>query len=139
MLSKAFVFLSLAASSLCASSPPPGAITVGPGGIYSTLSSALDDTSSNVYFIYATSIQERVVITRSNITIYGQTQDPLTHTGNQVTIYNNLAAATAGSNEASATISIKSTATDVKFYNLNIANTYGRVRKLLIWLEFPQY
>lgn len=127
MFAKVFVLLSLAASSLGASAPPPGSITVGPGGTYSTLSAALNDTSSNVYFIYGTSIQERVVITRSNITIYGQTSNANTYANNQVTITNNIPASTAGSNEASATISIRSSATDVNFYNLNIANTYGPV------------
>ncbi|KAF8604420.1 carbohydrate esterase family 8 protein [Ceratobasidium sp. AG-I] len=119
-------FLTLVISTLCASSPPSGAITVGPGGKYSTLTAALADTSSSVYFIYATSIKERVVITRSGITIYGQTSNALTYSSNTVTITNNIPASTAGSNEASATISIKSTATDVKIYNMNIANTYGQ-------------
>lgn len=121
-------FLSLAISVLCASSPPSGAITVGPGGKYSTLTAALADTSSSVYFVYATSIKERVVITRSSITIYGQTSNALTYSSNTVTITNNIPASTAGSNEASATISIKGT--DVKLYNLNIANTYGQVCSL---------
>jgi pectinesterase len=125
MFSKAFFLLSLAVSGLCASSPPSGAITVGPGGKYSTLTAALADTSSSVYFVYATSITERVVITRSSITIYGQTSNALTYSSNQVTITNNIPASTAGSNEASATVSVKGT--DVKLYNLNIANTYGQV------------
>ncbi|KDN43153.1 hypothetical protein RSAG8_06306, partial [Rhizoctonia solani AG-8 WAC10335] len=126
MIFKTFVLLSAVASSLCASSPPPGSITVGPGGTYSTLSAALQDTSSHVYFVYAASIQERVVISRPNVTIYGQTSDESTYSQNQATIYNNIPASTAGSNEASATISIHASATDVKLYNLNIANTYGR-------------
>ncbi|KAG8696201.1 hypothetical protein FRC09_008663 [Ceratobasidium sp. 395] len=124
MFGKALVIISLAVSALCANSPPSGAITVGPGGKYSTLTAALADTSSSVYFIYGTSIKERVVITRAGITIYGQTANALTYTSNKVTITNNIPASTAGSNEASATISIK--AADVKIYNLNIANTYGQ-------------
>ncbi|CAE6478338.1 unnamed protein product [Rhizoctonia solani] len=124
MLLKTLALFSLAASSLCATSPPPGSITIGPGGTYSTLSAALQDTSSNVYFIYATSIRERVVITRPNITIYGQTSDESTWSKNRATIYNNISAAAVGSNEASATISIRGSATDAKLYNLNIANTY---------------
>ncbi|KAF8687578.1 Pectinesterase, partial [Rhizoctonia solani] len=126
MLFSTLALLSAVVSGLCANSPPPGSITVGPGGKYSTLSAALKDTSSNVYFVYATSIKERVVITRSNITIYGQTLDELTYSQNKVTIYNNIPASTAGSNEASATVSIHASAKDVKIYNLNIANTYGR-------------
>ncbi|CAE6507900.1 unnamed protein product, partial [Rhizoctonia solani] len=122
----AVLLLSTVASSLCASSPPAGSITVGPAGQYSTLSDALSDTSSSVYFIYETSINERVVITRPNITIYGQTSDESTYSKNLATIHNNIPASTAGSGEASATVSIHASATDVKFYNLNIANTYGR-------------
>jgi len=41
---------------LAASSPPSGSITVGPSGSgakYTSLSSALADTSSNVYFVYS--------------------------------------------------------------------------------------
>ncbi|KAG8733734.1 hypothetical protein FRC10_012150 [Ceratobasidium sp. 414] len=123
MFGKSIIIISLAVSALCASSPPSGAITVGPGGKYSTLTAALADTSSNVYFVYSTSIKERVVITRS-VTIYGQTSNALTYSSNTVTITNNIPASTAGSNEASATISVK--ATDVKLYNLNIANSYGQ-------------
>ncbi|KAG8721055.1 hypothetical protein FRC09_008559 [Ceratobasidium sp. 395] len=124
MFGKALVLLSFAISALSASSPPSGAITVGPGGKYSTLTAALADTSSSVYFVYATSIKERVVITRSGITIYGQTSNALTYSSNQVTIYNNIPASTAGSNEASATVSVKGA--DVKLYNLIISNTYGQ-------------
>ncbi|KAH7339942.1 pectin lyase fold/virulence factor [Rhizoctonia solani] len=122
---KTLLFLSTVALGLCANAPPIGSITVGPGGQYSTLSDALTDTSSNVYFIYGTSINERVVITRPNITIYGQTSDKSTYSKNLATIHNNIPASTAGSGEASATISIHASTTDVKFYNLNIANTYG--------------
>jgi len=64
------------------------------------------------------------VIARSGIKIYGQTSNALGYADNQVTITNNIPASSAGSNEASATISIK--ATDVSLYNINIANTYGK-------------
>ncbi|KDQ14679.1 carbohydrate esterase family 8 protein [Botryobasidium botryosum FD-172 SS1] len=124
MLTNLFLLISLAATGLCASTPPAGSITVGPGGQYSTLSAALQDTSSNTYFIYGTSIKERVVITRSNIKIYGQTSNALGYADNQVTITNNIPASSAGSNEASATVSVKGT--DVSLYNINIANTYGK-------------
>ncbi|CUA69544.1 putative pectinesterase A [Rhizoctonia solani] len=125
MLFKTLLLLSAISSSLCASSPPAGSITVGPGGQYSTLSDALTNTSSNVYFIYGTSIHERVVITRPNITIYGQTSDESTYSQNLATIDNNIPASSAGA-EGSATVSVRESATDVKIYNLNIANTYGR-------------
>ncbi|CAE6392066.1 unnamed protein product [Rhizoctonia solani] len=125
MLFKPLLLLSAISSSLCASSPPAGSITVGPGGQYSTLSDALTNTSSNVYFIYGTSIHKRVVITRPNITIYGQTSDESTYSQNLATIHNNIPASSAGA-EGSATVSVRESATDVKIYNLNVANTYGR-------------
>lgn len=123
--------LALAVTTLCASSPPAGAITVGPGGKYPTLTKALADTSSKVYFIYATTLKERVVITRPGLTIYGQTSNALTYANNRVTITNNIPANKAGSNEASATVSVQGGATDLKLYNLNIANTFGVVRSML--------
>ncbi|CAE6428468.1 unnamed protein product [Rhizoctonia solani] len=124
MFNKVLTLLLLAVPALCVATPPGDAITVGPGGIYSTLTTALADTSSNVFFVYATSIKERVEITRPNITIYGQTSNALAYSSNLVTITNNLTAANAGGNEQSATISVK--AANVKLYNLNIANTAGQ-------------
>ena len=49
MRSNLVLFLAyLVASTLALSSPPSGAITVGDGGKYATLSAALNDTSSLV-------------------------------------------------------------------------------------------
>ncbi|KAI0074491.1 pectin lyase-like protein [Panus rudis PR-1116 ss-1] len=106
------------------SSPPSGAITIGPGGKYSTISAALADTSSSVYFIFPGTFKEQVTITRSNIKIYGQTNTPKSYTGNTVTITNNIPASTAGSNDASGTVRVHGT--NVALYNLNIANTFGQ-------------
>ncbi|KAG8681467.1 hypothetical protein FRC11_001086, partial [Ceratobasidium sp. 423] len=117
-------FFSLVWTVSCASSPPSGAITVGSGGKYSTLSAALQDTSSNVYFVYAGSYKEQVVINRANVKIYGQTSNALTYSSNQATITNNIPASSAGSNDASGTVRVL--ATGVSIYNLNIANTYGK-------------
>ncbi|CUA75380.1 hypothetical protein RSOLAG22IIIB_11704 [Rhizoctonia solani] len=105
MLFKTLLLFSAISSSLCASSPPAGSITVGPGGQYSTLSDALTNTSSNIYFIYGTSIHERVVITRPNITIYAQTSNESTYSQNLATIHNNIPASSAGA-EGSATVSV---------------------------------
>ncbi|KAB5589047.1 Pectinesterase [Ceratobasidium theobromae] len=93
------------------SSPPEGAITVGTGGKYPTLSEALKDTSSNVYFVLA---------------VYGQTSNPqdLSYASNQATITNNIPASAAGGNDLSGTVRVL--ASDVSIYNLNIANTYGK-------------
>ncbi|PVF96552.1 putative pectinesterase precursor [Serendipita vermifera] len=107
-----------------AAAVPSGAITVGSGGKYSTLSAALKDTSSSIYYIYAGTYTGQVAISRSNIKIYGETSDSSTYTGNKVTLTANVPASSAGSNDASGTVRVL--ASGVKLYNLNIANTYGK-------------
>ncbi|CAE6521679.1 unnamed protein product [Rhizoctonia solani] len=124
LISSSTTFFSLVWTVSCASSPPSGAITVGSGGKYSTLSAALQDTSSNVYFVYAGTYTEQVAISRANVKIYGQTSNALTYSSNQATITNNIPASSAGSNDASGTVRVL--ATGVSIYNLNIANTYGK-------------
>ncbi|KEP47685.1 pectinesterase [Rhizoctonia solani 123E] len=119
--------LSLVSTAVGLTSPPSNAITVGKNGKYATLNKALEDTSSNVYFVYAGTYTEQVVISRPNIKIYGQTsKDDLAYTSNQATITNNVPASAAGSNDASGTVRIRSAATGVSIYNLDIANTYGK-------------
>ncbi|OBZ78687.1 Pectinesterase [Grifola frondosa] len=123
-LIRALSFLSLAFFVSALSSSPAGAITVGPGGKYSTLSAAVKDTSSSVYFVFSGTYTDTVVITRPNIKIFGQTNIANSYTGNTVTITNNIPASIAGSNDASGTVQVH--ATNVSLYNLNIANTYGK-------------
>ncbi|KAH7344695.1 putative pectinesterase precursor [Rhizoctonia solani] len=123
LLSSSISLLSLVWTVSGASSPPPGAITVGKGGKYATLSAALKNTSSNIYFVYAGSYNDQVVINRANVRIYGQTSNAMTYANNQATITNNRPASQAGSNDASGTVRVL--ATGVRIYNLNIANTYG--------------
>jgi len=103
---------------------PSGAITVGSGGKYSTLTAALADTSSNVYYVYAGTYVGQVAISRANVAIYGETSSSSSYTGNKVTLTDNVPASSAGSNDKSGTVRIL--ATGVKLYNLNIANTYGK-------------
>ncbi|KAI0766039.1 pectin lyase fold/virulence factor [Irpex lacteus] len=123
------VFLSLTTvcilltQGLALSSPPSGAITVGSKGKYAKISDALADKSSSVYFIYAGTYKEQVNITRPNLKIYGETQVPLSYSGNTVTITNNIPASIAGSNDLSGTVRVE--AANVSLYNLNIANTVG--------------
>ncbi|KAH9846844.1 pectin lyase-like protein [Lenzites betulinus] len=115
-------YLILGVSAL--SSPPAGAITVGPGGKYATLSAALKDTSSLTYFIFAGTYKDTAIITRANARVYGQTNTPSSYAGNTVTITNNVPASQAGSNDASGTVQVH--AANVSLYNINIANTYGK-------------
>ncbi|KAL5638976.1 hypothetical protein ACGC1H_003373 [Rhizoctonia solani] len=105
---------------------PAGAITIGNGGKYSTISAALKDTTSNVYYIYAGTYKEQVYIERANVKLYGQTSNKLDYGSNTVTITSGLSAAQAGSNDKSGTVRIGGSATGVALYNLNIANTYGK-------------
>ncbi|KAI0652113.1 pectin lyase-like protein [Trametes meyenii] len=115
-------YLALGASAL--STPPAGAITVGSGGKYATLSAALKDTSSLVYYVFPGTYTDTAIITRPNVRVYGQTSTPGSYTGNTVTITNNIPASTAGSNDASGTVQVH--AANVSLYNVNIANTYGK-------------
>ncbi|KAF8319994.1 carbohydrate esterase family 8 protein [Clavulina sp. PMI_390] len=117
------VALTSVTSAFSASSPPSGAITIGPGGTYSTIAAGLADNSSSTYFIYAGTYLEQVHITRANIKIYGQTCDTLTYTHNEVNIWNSLNSTVAGSDDASGTVRVA--ASGVALYNLNIANTFG--------------
>jgi len=114
-------------SARSAYSPPSGAITIGPSGSgaqYTDIKTALANTSSNTYFIYAGSWTTQVAISRANVTIYGQTHVATTYLNNTVTITNNVPASVAGSNDLSGTVRVL--ATGVKLYNLNILNTYGK-------------
>lgn len=108
------------------STVPAGAITVGKNGEgkYTTINQALADTSSNIIYVYPGNYTEQVSISRSGLTIYGQTSSKLSYSSNTVTISGNKYAGAAGSNDASGTVRIL--ATGVKLYNLNIENTFGK-------------
>ncbi|KAH8801990.1 pectin lyase-like protein [Flagelloscypha sp. PMI_526] len=116
-------FFAAATSVFAYSSPPSGAVTVGTGGTYSTLSAALSGSSGTVFFIYAGTYSGQTIITRSGIKIYGQTTTDSSYTGNQATLTYNRKASDAGSNDASGTLQIH--AANVAIYNLNIVNSYG--------------
>ncbi|KAG8955046.1 hypothetical protein FRC00_005591 [Tulasnella sp. 408] len=113
-------------STTSSGSIPSGAITVGKNGAgkYATITEALADTSSNIIYVYPGNYTEQVVISRSNIKIYGQTSNKLAYGLNTVTISRYMSAATAGSNDLSGTVRVL--ATGVSLYNLNIENTYGK-------------
>lgn len=121
------LLLQLTCSALAATSPPSGSITVGPsstGAKYTSLAAALQDTSSNVYFIYPGSYTGQTTISRANVVVYGQSNESHSYAANTVTLTDNVPASQAGSNAKSATLRV--TATGVKLYNLNIRNTYGK-------------
>ncbi|KAG8773984.1 hypothetical protein FRC19_009325 [Serendipita sp. 401] len=120
---KAFISGVVATGILDHGRVPAGAITVGRGGLYPNLTLALNDTSSNIFYIYAGNYTGQTLITRPNITIYGETWTPYSYLGNRVTLSVNMPASQAGSNDLSGTMRVH--ATGVRFYNLDIENTYG--------------
>ncbi|RDX50467.1 pectin lyase-like protein [Lentinus brumalis] len=127
----------LLAGAFALSSPPAGAITVGNGGKYATLSAALKDTSSSVYYVFPGSYTDTAIITRANVRVYGQTNTPSSYTGNTVTITNNIPASQAGSNDASGTVQVH--ATNVSLYNINIANTFGKAQAIALSVQAGQF
>ncbi|KAG8813102.1 hypothetical protein FRC17_001674 [Serendipita sp. 399] len=121
---KSLILGAIATGSVNHSRIPAGAITVGNEGHYPNLTVALNDTSSNVFYIYAGNYTGQTLISRPNVTIYGETWSPYSYLGNRVTLSVNMPASQAGSNDLSGTVRIH--ATGVKFYNLDIENTYGQ-------------
>lgn len=78
LFSIAFVAINLAqwAVATSRSTPPAGALTVGSGGTYSTISKAVAAAKSgSAIFIYAGTYTEQVYITIANLTVYGQTAE----------------------------------------------------------------
>ncbi|KZV88938.1 putative pectinesterase precursor [Exidia glandulosa HHB12029] len=137
LLASATVTVHALSKPLALSKPPAGAITVGPtgsGAQYTDLNVALNDTSSNVFFVFSGTWTTQIAISRANVTIFGQTHtakrlkalgcDASSYEANTVTFTNNIPASAAGSNDKSGTVRVL--AEGVKLYNLNIANTYGK-------------
>jgi pectinesterase len=114
-------------------SPPAGALVVkkSPGsGQYGTVQAAVNalsttSTTAQSIFIYAGSYKEQVLIPerKAQLSIYGETTDTSTYKSNTVTITYNKDATSAGGDDPSGTVRNK--ATNSRFYNINIANTYG--------------
>ncbi|KAG9092135.1 hypothetical protein FS749_015988 [Ceratobasidium sp. UAMH 11750] len=122
---------------LRASSPPSGAIIVGSGGKYSTLAAALNDPSSNIFFVYSGTYAGQTTISRTNVKIYGQSNSATSYSSNTVTFTNRLAASAAGGNAKSSTIRILGAG--VSLHNLNIANTYTQAQAVALSVEAKQF
>lgn len=110
---------------------PSGCITVGSGGRFSTIQSAVDSlstssSSAQCIFIQPGTYSEQVLVSarKAQLTIYGCTQDTSSYEANQVTITGSLSQADGLSNDETATLRVK--ATNFKMYNVNVANTYGK-------------
>ncbi|KAK0225528.1 pectin lyase-like protein [Armillaria fumosa] len=138
MLSKVFAAILCTSAAWGYSSPPSGAITVGNSGTYLNLSKALGDTSSSVYFIYSGTYIGQTLISRSNITIYGQTSTADSYTNNTVTLTNSLGADDVGSsNDASGTVRVHGS--NVSLYNLNIINSRGPDQAIALSVQATQF
>ncbi|KAB2569326.1 Pectinesterase [Lasiodiplodia hormozganensis] len=122
--------LAIASPVLALSSPPSGALTVGSSGKYSTIQDAVDalstsSSSEQVIFIYEGTYKEQVVIPQLSgaLTVYGQS-DSASYSGNTVTITAGKSQADGLNNDGTATLAVHTG--NVKIYNLNVENTYGK-------------
>jgi pectin methylesterase-like acyl-CoA thioesterase len=87
----------------------------------------LTTTTPQYLFIYPGSYYEQVYIPllKSNLTVQGYTTDATSYKNNAATITYNLALLNTTSDDLTATV--RQWNTNTKFYNLNIANTFGHV------------
>ena len=103
-------------------------------GSYPTVQEGIDalspsTTTPQILFIYPGTYVEQVYIPalKSNLTVQGWTLDSRTYEGNTATITYNLALLNVTSDDLTATV--RQWNPNTKFYNLNIANTFGHVSK----------
>jgi len=103
-------------------------------GVYPTVQEGVDalsptTTTPQTLFIYPGTYVEQVYIPalKSNLTVQGYTEDARTYDGNTATITFNLALLNVTSDDLTATV--RQWNPNTKFYNLNIANTFGHVPK----------
>ncbi|KAK6215844.1 hypothetical protein LQW54_004024 [Pestalotiopsis sp. IQ-011] len=128
------LLLASATSVLAASrtTPPSGCLHVAKsGGTYTTFQAAVNalstsSTADQCIFVDQGTYTEQVYIPArsAKLTVYGYTADTTGYAGNKAIITYNNNAASAGSNDASATVRVWSD--NFKMYNLNIINSYGK-------------
>ncbi|KAJ4365133.1 hypothetical protein N0V83_008751 [Neocucurbitaria cava] len=100
-------------------------------GSFANISTAINSlhntTDAQTVFIYPGTYSEQVYIPphAGPITIQGYTTNAGSYENNKVTITGNLSRTTAGLANNDATATIRLWTSNVKFYNLNIANTFG--------------
>ncbi|KAK0450389.1 pectin lyase-like protein [Desarmillaria tabescens] len=124
MLSIVFTAILCVQAAWAYSSPPSGAITVGSSGTYSTLTKALADTSSSVYFIYSgTYTGQTLHLAKQHQNLWSDQHGRQLHQQLPVTLTNSLGADDAGSNDASGTVRVHGS--NVALYNVNIVNSLG--------------
>lgn len=112
-------------------SAPAGCLTVGGSGKYKTVQSAvnaLDKSTSKAQciFIAKGTYTEQVYIQQLNspLTIYGETKDTRSYSGNTVTITQRKSQNDTPSNDETATL--RAHTPNLKVYNINLVNTRGQ-------------
>lgn len=127
------LLLNLATLALAGSrtTAPSGALTVGAGQKYSSISKAvsalsLTSTTEQTIFIHPGTYQEQVYIPKLNgpLTVYGYTKDDTSYTANQVTIVASESQKSQPNNDATATLRVWTS--DFKLYNVNVKNAFGQ-------------
>jgi pectinesterase len=112
-------------------SAPAGCLAVGGSGKYKTVQSAVDALSKSTsnaqcIFIAQGTYKEQVYIQQlqSPLTIYGETKDARSYSGNTVTITQGKSQANSANNDETATL--RAHTTNLKVYNINLVNTRGK-------------
>ncbi|QSZ32978.1 hypothetical protein DSL72_002562 [Monilinia vaccinii-corymbosi] len=113
-------------------SPPAGALTVGPGGKYSTISAAVKAlsttaTGQQTIFIYSGTYKEQVTIPslKGKLYVMGYTQDTSSYNNNVVNIVHSSSLLSGAANDEE-TGTVINLSANTAFYNINIKNTYGK-------------
>lgn len=126
------LFLSLVSLTLAARrlKPPTGALVVGSGKQFATISSAVaalsnTTTAEQTIFIHPGTYAEQVFIPKlaGPLTVYGSTKDDKNHAANTVTIVAAESQKTQPNNDLTATLRVWTT--DFKLYNVNVKNAFG--------------
>ncbi|KAH6639470.1 pectin lyase fold/virulence factor [Boeremia exigua] len=118
--------------------PPRGALVVDASGklqdSYRTVGAAVaalaNTTSAQAIYIAPGIYTEQVYIPSLNgpLTVQGYTEDARSYKDNQVTITGNLSRQVPGLANNDATATVRLWTSNVKLYNLNIANTFGAAK-----------
>ena len=129
LLALGFSLISLA---LAASrkSAPKGALVVGQGQKFTTISAAVaalsNSTSEQIIFIDPGTYAEQVYIPKLNgpLTVQGYTTDDSKYAKNQVTIVASESQKTKPNNDLTGTLRVWTS--DFKLYNVNVRNAFGQ-------------
>ncbi|EHK24617.1 carbohydrate esterase family 8 protein [Trichoderma virens Gv29-8] len=109
-------------------SPPAGALVVGPG-FYSTVQAAVNALKSTsqeqIIFINPGTYNEQVTINKlaGPLTIYGYTQNTASYASNTVTIAASHSLLDEATDDATGTLRVETT--NFKLYNVNVVNSHG--------------